>query len=131
MTIKQATQLKPHPYAYACMNKVHGQGRITINAVVEYVSEYYEMPIGKIMLKTRKRPILKVRQVAMYVARKATNMSYEAIGEYFGGFDHTTVLNAMGVVEDAMFTDEEFRDKVNHVLRYFGLQQNHDKLIKK
>ena len=39
------------------------------------------------------------RQVAMYIARETTDLSFKAIGECFGK-DHTTVLYNVNKIED-------------------------------
>lgn len=59
-----------------------------------------EWRVGVEMLasKTRLRPFVRARQVAMYLARDLTAMSLFAIGREFGGRDHTTVLHAVRFV---------------------------------
>jgi chromosomal replication initiator protein len=46
-----------------------------------------------------------VRQIAMYLTRQITHRSMPAIGEAFGGRDHTTVLHAIRKVEQRMRDD--------------------------
>ena len=45
--------------------------------------------------KSRRRPLVTARQVAMYVFRELTDLSYPAIAREFGGRDHTTVIHAV------------------------------------
>ena len=53
----------------------------------------------------RGRRVLLPRQVGMYLARQLTGLSLEAIGAYFGGRDHSTVLHACRKVEQALGRD--------------------------
>ena len=49
--------------------------------------------------KSRQRPLVTARQIAMYVVRERTDLSYPAIGRLFGGRDHTTVMHAVAKIE--------------------------------
>ena len=45
--------------------------------------------------KSRQRPLVTARQIAMYVFRELTDLSYPSIARLFGGRDHTTVIHAV------------------------------------
>ena len=65
--------------------------------------------------KSRKRSIVRPRQLAMFLAKDLTNKSYPEIGELFGGRDHTTVLHAYRKVTDLMSENsdmDEDRQKI-------------------
>jgi chromosomal replication initiator protein len=51
--------------------------------------------------------------VAMYLARKLTNMSYPEIGSRFGGKDHSTVISAVRKIERLCGEDSSVRSVVN------------------
>lgn len=55
------------------------------------------------------------RHIAMYLMRTMTNMSYEAIGKEFGGKDHTTVINAVRRIEEAINVPGEISDSVRDI----------------
>lgn len=71
-------------------------------AILEKVSERYGFSVEEITGKSRRRPLVTARQVAMYVVRELTDMSYPAIGRVFGDRDHTTVMHAVSKVEALM-----------------------------
>jgi chromosomal replication initiator protein len=50
------------------------------------------------------------RQVAMYLSRKIASASFPAIGEKFGGRDHSTVMYAVRTVETKRAADEDIAD---------------------
>ena len=72
---------------------------VTIEAVVEAVTAYYDVTLANLQSKHRQRSITLPRQVCMYLARQHTRYSLEEIGGYFGGRDHTTVLHAVRKLE--------------------------------
>jgi chromosomal replication initiator protein len=53
----------------------------------------------------------------MYLTRRITGLSYPAIGEKFGGKDHSTVINAEQRVEQLMREEDELRATVESLLR--------------
>jgi chromosomal replication initiator protein len=59
------------------------------------------------------RHVAWVRQIAMYLTRQITHRSMPAIGEAFGGRDHTTVLHAIRRVEQRMKDDPIIAADVN------------------
>jgi chromosomal replication initiator protein len=65
------------------------------------------------MFSTRRaRNIARPRQVAMYLAKMLTSLSYPEIGRQFGGRDHTTVMHAVRAIEQHMDTNPEIAEDV-------------------
>ncbi len=75
---------------------------ITPQAILEKVSERYGFSVEEITGKSRRRPLVTARQVAMYVVRELTDLSYPAIAREFGDRDHTTVMHAVSKIEALM-----------------------------
>jgi chromosomal replication initiator protein len=72
--------------------------------------------------KTRKREVVRARQIAMYFCKKLTQNSLKTIGLHFGGRDHSTVIHANNTVEDQMETDEQFKSTVEEIGRKLELR---------
>lgn len=75
---------------------------ISPQMILEKVSERYGFTVEEITGKSRRRPLVTARQVAMYVVRELTELSYPAIGRVFGDRDHTTVMHAVSKIEALM-----------------------------
>lgn len=86
---------------------------ITIELIQKLVANYYEINVDKLQGKTRKRSIVIARQLSMYLAKNLTNKSLKAIGENFGGRDHSTVIYSCRAVQDMMDTDQNFKATVS------------------
>ncbi len=65
---------------------------ITVEFIQKLVANHFSVPVDKLAGKTRKRSIVIARQLSMYLAKNLTNKSLKAIGENFGGRDHSTVI---------------------------------------
>jgi len=75
-------------------NNMKPKKNMAIKDVVKVVSEYYKIEEASIYEKTRKKEIVKARQVVMYLLREDFNVSYPLIGQKLGGKDHTTVIHS-------------------------------------
>ncbi len=66
----------------------------TIDEIARLVARRYAVPLRDLRGGSRRRATVRARSAAMWLARKWTACSYQRIGEYFHGRDHTTVLHA-------------------------------------
>lgn len=61
---------------------------------------------------SRRQPLVRARQTAMYLCRELTDLSLPKIGQAFGGRDHTTVMHALERVKELMVKDQAMFDQV-------------------
>lgn len=87
----------------------------TVNSkqILDAVSVYYNLSIDELSGKSRKKEVVRPRQVAMYLLRKESSMSFPSIGEYFGGRDHTTAMHACEKIEKLIEYNEELLQEIN------------------
>ncbi len=86
---------------------------ITVESIQKLVAEYFNVPVEKLAGKTRKRSIVVARQLSMYLAKNLTSKSLKAIGDQFGGRDHSTVIYSCRTVQDLLDTDSTIKEDVN------------------
>ncbi|MEO6125087.1 MAG: chromosomal replication initiator protein DnaA [Ilumatobacteraceae bacterium] len=67
--------------------------------------------------KSRQRPLVTSRQIAMYVFRDLTDLSYPAIARLFGGRDHTTVIHAVEKIQRLMSERKQVYDQVTDMVQ--------------
>src|SRR3989344_2149656 len=67
---------------------------VTANQIIKAVAEFYGVNEKSLYEKTRKKEVVKPRQIAMYLLREDFNGSYPYIGQRFGGRDHTTAIHS-------------------------------------
>ena len=90
---------------------------ITPQVILEATSKMFGIPIEEIIGKKRQRPLVTARQVAMYVFRDLTDLSYPAIAREFGGRDHTTVIHAVEKISAQMRTQRPTYDQVTELVQ--------------
>jgi chromosomal replication initiator protein len=67
---------------------------LSIDAISRTVANFYHISLEEMRGKRRDKHIVFPRQVAMFLIREETASSLPAIGQAFGGRDHTTVLHS-------------------------------------
>ena len=92
---------------------------VSTKEVVKTVAEFYNIEEQLIYDKTRKKEIIKPRQIIMYILREDFNISYPAIGEKLGGRDHTTVMHSCEKIKNDMKMDELLIQEINQLRSIF------------
>ena len=62
--------------------------------IIETVAKFYNLEEKNLFDPTRRKEIVKPRQIAMFLLRKELKYSFPAIARKFGGKDHTTAIYA-------------------------------------
>jgi chromosomal replication initiator protein len=88
-----------------------------VETIIRVVGEQMQVKPQEIKGDRRQQNVARARQVAMYLTRKITALSYPVIGERFGGKDHSTVINAEQRIEQLMGEEPELRATVESLLR--------------
>jgi len=78
------------------------QRTVSIKDMVERIARYYDIDETTIYEKTRKKEVVKPRQVIMYLMREDFNISFPTIGQKLGGRDHTTVIHSCEKIKHDM-----------------------------
>ncbi len=96
-------------------NSMKPKKNIAIKDVVKIVSEYYQLEESSIYEKTRKKEIVKARQVVMYLLREDFNVSYPLIGQKLGGKDHTTVIHSCLKIKTDLKNDPQLLQELEQI----------------
>ena len=91
---------------------------VTVDRIISEISKKYHITPEEIKGKKRTKDIAMARHVAVYVIRKATDMSLQSIAKIFGR-DHTTMMSSIDVVENDMEVDASFEHEVKSLIREF------------
>ena len=89
----------------------------TVENIIKLVSLKFDVKIADLKSDKRTQEISKPRQIAMYLSREATGMSFPAIAEHFGGKNHTTVIQAHKKTKEWLEKDPEIKQTINSLLR--------------
>jgi chromosomal replication initiator protein len=96
-------------------NSVKPKKVISFESVVKQISEYYNLDENVIYEKTRRKEIVKARQIIMFILREDFNESYPSIGSKLGGKDHTTVIHSYEKIKQELKTDSELMKELEDI----------------
>src|SRR3990167_3259865 len=88
---------------------------VSVDEVVRRVAQYYEIAEKSIYEKTRKKEVVRPRQIIMYMLREEFNVSYPSIGEKLGGRDHTTVIHSCEKIKEEMKSSASLEQEIDHI----------------
>jgi len=88
---------------------------VSVDEVVRRIAGYYEVPEKSIYEKTRKKEVVKPRQIIMYMLREEFSVSYPSIGEKLGGRDHTTVIHSCEKIKEEMKHSTALEQELDHI----------------
>ena len=105
ITIESATEL--------LADLVRASSRqVSVDAIQKRVAAHYDVRVSEMFSARRSRDIARPRQIAMYLAKNLTSLSYPDIGRQFGGRDHTTVMHAVKTIESLAKSDGQLAEDV-------------------
>lgn len=127
---------KISPYSYPILNYemlnidkypyIASQVRLKIDNVHYVISDEFKVNADYYLIKSRKREYVEARKVLCMILLGEFNWTLARVGEYTGGRDHTTVINARKTFYDYYQTDNEFKLKVTIIYRRLKKHFKHD-----
>ena len=94
----------------------HRPEPIKIDEIIKAVSSQYQIPENDILSKRKTAPVVFARQIAMYIARETTELTYKAIGQCFGK-DHTTVIFSVEKTESYLKDHPFEKEMVDDIIK--------------
>ena len=80
--------------------------------ILKSVADFYSLSLADLVKRSRKKDIVKPRQVAMFLLREETKFSFPEIGQKLGGRDHSTVIHACEKIKNDMSVDEPLKQEL-------------------
>ena len=96
-------------------NNIKPKKSVAIKDVVKIVSDHYNLDEASIYEKTRRKEIVKARQIVMYLLREDFNVSYPLIGQKLGGKDHTTVIHSYLKIKEDIKGDPQLLQELEQI----------------
>ncbi len=80
--------------------------------VLKAVADFYNISMADLLKRSRKKEIVRPRQVAMFLLRDDTKLSFPEIGQKLGGRDHSTVIHACEKIKSESAIDEPLKQEL-------------------
>ncbi len=90
---------------------------ISLDIIQKVIAENYQISISELKSKKRDKKYVFPRQVAIYIARELTEISYSELGNEFGGKDHSTIMHAYDKIAESIKLDSSLEAKISLLIR--------------
>ena len=80
--------------------------------ILKSVADFYSISLADLVKRSRKKEIVKPRQIAMFLLREETKLSFPEIGEKLGGREHSTVIHACDKIKNEVSVDEPLKQEL-------------------
>ncbi len=88
--------------------------------IVKLVARHYDLKVSEIKSKSNARQIVIPRQVAMYLCKRLTDLSYPEIGKLFNDKHHSTVMYSVEMVDKKREADPDFDRMLKSLAGHFA-----------
>ncbi len=99
---------------------LRGQGNaakkaVSVQEVVKTIANFYGVEEGSIYEKTRRKEVVRPRQVIMFLLREDFRISFPTIGDKLGGRDHTTVIHSCEKIKNDLRSDSVLSNELHQI----------------
>lgn len=96
-------------------NSARPKKAVSVKDITKIVADFYNIDENSIYEKTRRKEVVKPRQLVMYILRQDCSVSYPLIGQKLGGRDHTTVIHSCEKIKEELKTDTLLERELNQI----------------
>ena len=94
--------------------------RLASAEIVKYVAGHYGLKLSEIKSRNNSKQIAFPRQVAMYLCKRLTDLSYPEIGRLFNDKHHSTVMYSVDKIEQLRQKDQNLARTLDEFLNHFS-----------
>jgi chromosomal replication initiator protein len=87
----------------------------SLRDIAAATARHFSLRLADLRSASRRRAVVVARDVAMYLARTLTGKSFEQIGTYFNGRDHSTVSHGCTKTAELLQSDPGLRSAVDQL----------------
>ncbi|MFH1769548.1 MAG: chromosomal replication initiator protein DnaA [Parcubacteria group bacterium] len=85
----------------------------TPQTVIKSVADFYKINTTDLIKRSRRKEVVRPRQIAMFLLREEIKYSFPEIGTRLGGRDHSTVIHACAKIKDEELNNDTTRQELN------------------
>lgn len=88
---------------------------VSVREIIKAVADFYGVEEGSIYEKTRRKEVVKPRQIIMYILREDFRVSFPTIGDKLGGRDHTTVIHSCEKIREDLKNNSALGQEISQI----------------
>jgi chromosomal replication initiator protein len=91
------------------------EGKPSIHAIALATAKHFGLKLSELRSPSRQRMVVAARDVAVFLARNLIKSSFDQIGRYFGGRDHTTMMHSWNKMQSLLKDDAPMRHEIEEI----------------
>ncbi|HEY0590492.1 MAG TPA: chromosomal replication initiator protein DnaA [Thermoanaerobaculia bacterium] len=92
---------------------------ITPGEILKVVATHYGIKVSDMKTKSNARPVAYPRQIAMYLCKHLTDLSYPEIGKLFNNKHHSTVIYSVEKIDRLKHEDPAVENTIETLTKHF------------
>jgi chromosomal replication initiator protein len=100
-------------------NNAKPKKAVSVKDIIKAIADFYNIEEASIYEKTRRKEVVKPRQLIMYILREEFDVSYPSIGQKLGGRDHTTVIHSCEKIKNELKTNQVLVEELKQIKSMF------------
>ena len=84
------------------------------------MAAHYGLKLTEIKSRNNSKQIVFPRQIAMYLCKQLTDLSYPEIGKQFNDKHHSTVMHSVDKIDKLQREDTDLRRMLQGMVRHFS-----------
>ncbi|TRZ54358.1 chromosomal replication initiator protein DnaA [archaeon] len=96
---------------------IHSGRKKGVNSkqIIEAVADFYDINIQELSSRSRRKDIVKPRQIAMFLMREELQASFPGIGDQLGGRDHSTAMHAYEKIRQEIEQNDNLEQDIGRI----------------
>ncbi|MCR4734082.1 MAG: chromosomal replication initiator protein DnaA [Treponema sp.] len=100
---------------------------ISLDVIKKVIADNYQISVSDLTGKKRDKKFVIPRQIAIYIAREITEISFMELGREMGGKDHSTIMHAYNNISEKIKFDPSLESKIQLYIREIKEYKNVNK----
>jgi chromosomal replication initiator protein len=88
---------------------------IGFKQIVQAVADFYDISNQDLISRSRRKDVVRPRQVAMFLMREEIQASFPGIGNQLGGRDHSTAMHAYEKIRQELEQNDDLESELNNI----------------
>ncbi len=102
---------------FALASIIPDEVKLTPQAIIEGVSDFYNVTVDDIKGPSRVKELVMPRHVAMYLCKTLTDMNFVTIAKVFGNRDRTSVMHGVDRIMKNIQTDSNLKAEIEFITK--------------
>ncbi len=94
--------------------------RVLAPEIIKFVARHYGLKVSEIKSRNNAKQIAFPRQVAMYLCKQLTDLSFPDIGKHFNNKHHSTVMYSVDKIEKLRVEDSDLDRTLHSIAQHFS-----------